>query len=55
VAGRGGIAAAPGLAEQGRGRRKEGGGERLTGGAGVSMVGGKRKGGAGRWAAAGKR
>jgi hypothetical protein len=47
--------AALGWAEHGRGRRKEGGGERLTGGAGASVVEGKRKGGAGRWAAAGKR
>jgi hypothetical protein len=38
---------------RGRGRRKERGGERLTGGAGVSAVQGKRKRGRRGWAAAG--
>jgi hypothetical protein len=38
---------------RGRGRRKEGGGERLTGGAQSSVVEGKKKRGRRDWAAAG--
>jgi hypothetical protein len=54
VAGRGGDrAAAPGRAEQGRGRRKEGEGERLTGGAWSPASAEKKKRRAVRWAAAG--
>jgi hypothetical protein len=52
VVGRGGDR---GGLSRGRGRRKEGGRERLTGGAQSSTVEGKRKGRAGRWAVAGKR
>jgi hypothetical protein len=54
VAGRGGIrAAVPGRLAARWGRRKEGEGERLIGGAHVSPSAGKRKAEAVRWAAAG--